>query len=67
MTKKNILIATGGTGGHVFPAYSLANYLINKNFNVKLTSDKRGLNYLKDYKNLNLIEIPSSPLIKKNF
>ena len=50
MTKKNILIATGGTGGHVFPAYSLANYLINKNFNVKLTSDKRGLKYLKNYK-----------------
>ena len=22
-----ILIATGGTGGHVFPAYSLAKYL----------------------------------------
>ena len=27
MTKK-ILIATGGTGGHVIPAYSLANYLM---------------------------------------
>ena len=65
MTKDNILIATGGTGGHVFPAYSLANYLINKNFNVKLTTDKRGLEYLRNYKNLNLIEIPSSPLIKK--
>jgi len=65
MTKKNILIATGGTGGHIFPAYSLANYLINKNFNVKLTTDIRGLKYLKDYKNLNIIEIPSSPLIKK--
>jgi len=67
MTKKNILIATGGTGGHIFPAYSLANYLINKNFNVKLTTDKRGLKYLRNYKNLNLIEIPSSPLIKKSF
>ena len=65
MTKKHILIATGGTGGHIFPAYSLANYLINKNFNVKLTTDIRGLKYLKDYKNLNIIEIPSSPLIKK--
>ena len=30
MIKKNILIATGGTGGHVFPAYALANYLIEK-------------------------------------
>ena len=65
MINKNILIATGGTGGHIFPAYSLANYLINKNFKVQMTSDKRGLKYLKDYKNLNLIEIPSSPLLKK--
>ncbi len=65
MIKKKIVIATGGTGGHIFPAYSLANYLKNKNFSVKLTSDKRGSIYLKDYTDLNLIEIPSSPLIKK--
>jgi len=66
MIKKKIVIATGGTGGHVFPAYSLANYLKIKNFNIKLTSDKRGSYYLKDYRNLNLIKISSSPLIKKN-
>ena len=66
MIKQKIFIATGGTGGHIFPAYSLANYLINKNFNVKLTTDKRGLEYLKNYKNLHLIKIYSSPLIKKN-
>ena len=39
--KKKILIATGGTGGHVFPAYSLANYLIKNDYHVKLTTDKR--------------------------
>lgn len=66
MTKK-ILIATGGTGGHIFPAYSLANYFLNKNFNVKLTIDKRGLKYLKGYKNLKFVIIPSSPLSQKNF
>ena len=27
MTKKKIIIATGGTGGHIFPAYSSANNL----------------------------------------
>ena len=64
--KKKILIATGGTGGHIFPAYSLANYLIKNNYNVELTVDDRGSKYLKDYKNLKLIKIPSSPLIKKN-
>jgi len=67
MIKKNkILIATGGTGGHIFPAYSLANYLIKNNYNVELTVDERGSKYLRDYKNLKLIKIPSSPLIKKN-
>ena len=67
MTKTNkIIIATGGTGGHVFPAYSLANYLIKNNYNIKLTADDRGSKYLKDYENLRLIKITSSPLIKKN-
>ncbi len=65
MTKKKILIATGGTGGHIFPAYSLANYLKDKNFEIELTTDKRGLKYLQNYKNLNLKIIPLSPL-KKN-
>ena len=64
--RKKIVIATGGTGGHVFPAYSLASYLLKNNYNVKITIDERGLKYLKDYKNLHLTKIPSSPLIKKN-
>ena len=66
MIKKKIVIATGGTGGHVFPAYSLANYLKNKSFNVKLTSDERGSIYLKKYNNLNLIKIIATPIIKTN-
>ena len=67
MIKKKILIATGGTGGHVFPAYSLANHLMNKeDYIVNITTDSRGLKYLKEYKNLTLINITSSPLIKKN-
>ena len=67
MTKKKIIIATGGTGGHIFPALSLAKFLISKNLDVILTTDKRGLEYLKLNKNLNIVEISSSPLIKTNF
>ena len=67
MIKKKILIATGGTGGHIFPAVSLANYLLSKNYNVQLTIDKRGFKYIKNYDHLSLIKISSSPLIKKNF
>ncbi len=66
MIKKKILIATGGTGGHVFPAYSLLKYLNKNNYNVVLTSDNRGLNYLKYYKDFTFLKIPSSPLNKKN-
>ena len=65
MIKKKIIIATGGTGGHVFPAVSLAKNL-EKNYNVKLTTDK-GYNFIKDYENLNIVQIFSSPLIKKMF
>ena len=49
MIKKKILIATGGTGGHIFPAYSLAIYLKSNNYNVNLTTDERGSKYLKNF------------------
>ena len=65
MTKKiNALIAIGGTGGHVFPGYNLATHLIQKNYNVELVSDKRGYKYLKEFKDLNISILPSSPLKK---
>ncbi len=64
--KKNIIIATGGTGGHVFPAVSLANYLSNNGFNLTLTTDQRGLKFV-DNKIVNKIKIiNSAPLSKKN-
>ena len=63
---KKIIIATGGTGGHIFPALSLAQHFIEKKINVKIISDKRGLKFLKDYNNLQIIQIDSSPVSKKN-
>ena len=69
MTKKlsNIIIATGGTGGHVFPAYNLAKHFINKKINVELISDKRGLKYLNSYNDIKITEISTSPILKENF
>jgi UDP-N-acetylglucosamine--N-acetylmuramyl-(pentapeptide) pyrophosphoryl-undecaprenol N-acetylglucosamine transferase len=64
---KKIIIATGGTGGHVFPAYNLAKHLIDKNkINVEIISDKRGLKYLKNYDDIKIIKIASSTIFKKN-
>ena len=44
--KKNIIIATGGTGGHIFPAISLANYLESIGYKLSLTTDERGLKFI---------------------
>ena len=38
--KNKIIIATGGTGGHVFPAYSLAKNFIKNNYSVEIISTK---------------------------
>ena len=61
-----IIIATGGTGGHIFPAYSLAKHFIEKKIDVKLISDKRGMKYLKNYYDVNITQIASSTISKKN-
>ena len=39
---------------------------MKNSYQVKLTTDTRGFHYLKNYKNLDLVKIPSSPLNKKN-
>ena len=63
---KKIIIATGGTGGHVFPAYSLAKHFIDNKINVEVISDKRGLRYLQAYQDIKVIQINSSTIFKKN-
>ena len=56
--KKNILITTGGSGGHVIPATILYDHL-SKDSKVTISTDKRGLRYLdKDNYNYNIIDTP---------
>ena len=43
--RKNFLITTGGSGGHVLPAIILYEHL-SKEANILLSTDKRGLRYL---------------------
>ena len=57
--KKNILITTGGSGGHVIPAMILCDHL-SKDSNVTISTDKRGLRYLdKDNYNYSIIDTPN--------
>ena len=64
--KKKILIATGGTGGHVFPAYSLAKYFIKNQSSVDIVTDRRGFEFLKNYEGIKLKIINSETIFKKN-
>lgn len=43
MTKKNILIMAGGTGGHIFPALAIAEHLVKKGFHIEWLGTQRGL------------------------
>jgi UDP-N-acetylglucosamine--N-acetylmuramyl-(pentapeptide) pyrophosphoryl-undecaprenol N-acetylglucosamine transferase len=45
MTAPLLLIAAGGTGGHMFPAQALAEAMLAKGWRVKLSTDARGARY----------------------
>ena len=45
--KKNLLISTGGTGGHVIPALTFYDHLKN-HFNVSISTDQRGTKFIND-------------------
>ena len=55
---KNILISTGGSGGHVIPATILYEHL-KDDFNVFMSSDERGIKFLKKDKfNIEIFNVP---------
>lgn len=45
MRKPYLVIAAGGTGGHMFPAQSLAEVMLRRGWRVKLSTDARGARY----------------------
>ena len=62
--KKNFLISTGGSGGHVIPATILYEHL-SKDYNIIITTDVRGLKYL-DKKNYSF-KIINTPRLNNIF
>ena len=62
--KKNILIATGGSGGHMMPALVIHDHL-KKNFNLSISSDERGLKFI-NHKKYDLF-IVNTPRISKDY
>ena len=58
MIKKNFLITTGGSGGHVLPAIIISDHLSNQ-ANIIFSTDKRGLKFLDKKKhNVELFDTP---------
>ena len=47
--KKIIVVAAGGTGGHLFPAQALAEVLVARGFAVHLMTDERVRDYGKTF------------------
>lgn len=45
MTKPLLIIAAGGTGGHMFPAQALAEVMLARGWRVRLSTDARGARY----------------------
>ncbi len=60
---KNLLISTGGSGGHVVPATIFYDHLKN-DFRVYISSDQRGVQFLNSEKYN--IEIINTPKLSKN-
>ncbi|MEM7506297.1 MAG: undecaprenyldiphospho-muramoylpentapeptide beta-N-acetylglucosaminyltransferase [Pseudomonadota bacterium] len=46
---KLLVIAAGGTGGHMFPAEALASEMLGRGWRVMLTTDERGMRYAKGF------------------
>ncbi len=42
---RHLVIAAGGTGGHMFPAQALAQEMLRRGWRVSLSTDERGLRY----------------------
>ena len=63
---RSILLAAGGTGGHLFPAFALAEELGRRGYAVDLASDMRGDRYGTGFPARAVYQLPSATLASKS-
>lgn len=68
MTQKLLLMAAGGTGGHMFPAQALAEVMLRKGWRVKLSTDARGARYTGGFPHtVEITEVSSATFARGGF
>lgn len=61
MSAPLLVIAAGGTGGHMFPAQALAEAMLRRGWRVRLTTDARGARYTGGFPHsTEIVELPSA-------
>ena len=60
--RKPILLSAGGTGGHLFPAFALAEELTRRGRIVDVVTDERGDRYSADFPGRAMHQVPSATL-----
>ena len=61
MNTGTIVLAAGGTGGHLFPAQALAGVLVRRGWNIVVMTDARFANYATHFPGAAIETVPSSP------
>lgn len=62
MTKKIVVIAAGGTGGHLFPAAAFAEEMFRRGWRVVLMTDARGRRYAEGFPAERIEDVPAASL-----
>lgn len=63
--QRQIILASGGTGGHIFPARALAEELTSRGFTVTLITDMRGEKYEELFPGVRIMQVKSgSPSVR---
>ncbi len=66
MNGKLVLVAAGGTGGHMFPAAAFSEEMIKRGWRVVLMTDIRGRRYAENFPAESIEDVPAASLATRN-
>jgi len=62
----SVMLAAGGTGGHLFPAFALAEELARRGFSVDLITDERGDRYGTGFPARHVYQVPAATIASRS-